>query len=51
MEDKKTIQNLNKQLFKLEKENYDYALVSNWSLTDEGKLYFEEFNITLTMKI
>ena len=42
LEDLKTIQNLNNQLFKLEKENYDSTLVSNWPLTDEGKLYFED---------
>ena len=42
LEDLKTIQNLNNQLFKLEKENYDSTLVSNWPLTNEGKLYFED---------
>ena len=38
----KLIQNLNNDLFKLEKENYDPTLVSNWPLTEEGRLYFEE---------
>ena len=42
LEDLKTIQNLNNELFKLEKENYDSTLVSNWPLTNEGKLYFED---------
>ena len=42
LEDLKTIQNLNNQLFELEKENYDSTLVSNWPLTNEGKLYFED---------
>ena len=42
LEDLKTIQNLNNQLFELEKENYDSTLVSNWPLTNEGKSYFED---------
>lgn len=33
---------LNNQLFKLEKENYDSTLVDNWPLTNEGKEYFED---------
>ena len=36
------IQNLNNELFKLEKEKYDTTLVLNWPLTQEGKEYFEE---------
>ncbi len=36
------IQELNNELFKLEKENYDSTLVSNWPLTEEGKNYFED---------
>lgn len=36
------IQELNNELFKLEKENYDPTLVSNWPLTEEGKKYFED---------
>ena len=35
------IQNLNNELFKLEKENYDSTLVLNWPLTEEGKTYFK----------
>lgn len=42
LDDITTIQNLNNELFKLEKENYDSTLVSNWPLTEEGKLYFED---------
>ena len=33
---------LNNQLFKLEKENYDSTLVDNWPLTNEGKEYFKD---------
>ena len=36
------IQELNNELFKLEKENYDPTLVSNWPLTEEGKNYFTD---------
>lgn len=42
LEDVTIIQNLNNQLFKLEKENYDSTLVSDWPLTEEGRLYFED---------
>ena len=42
LEDVTIIQRLNNELFKLEKENYDSTLVSDWPLTDEGKLYFED---------
>jgi ribosomal protein S18 acetylase RimI-like enzyme len=34
------IQDLNNQLFKIEKENYDETLVEGWPLTIEGKEYF-----------
>lgn len=40
--DLKYIQELNNDLFKLEKENYDSTLVSNWPLTEEGKNYFTD---------
>ena len=33
---------LNNQLFKLEKENYDSTLVEDWPLTNEGKEYFKD---------
>ena len=36
------IQKMNNELFKLEKENFDPTLVSNWPLTGEGKNYFED---------
>lgn len=42
LEDVTIIQNLNNQLFKLEKENYDSTLVSDWPLTEEGRVYFED---------
>lgn len=42
MEDVSYIQNLNNELFKLEKENYDTTLVLNWALTEDGKEYFED---------
>ena len=42
LEDVSYIQNLNNELFKLEKENYDTTLVLNWALTEEGKDYFED---------
>lgn len=35
------IQNLNNDLFKLEKENFDSTLVDDWPLTEDGKMYFE----------
>ena len=37
-----SIRELNNELFKLEKENYDSTLVENWPLTDDGKEYFED---------
>lgn len=40
--DLKTIQELNNELFKLEKENYDSTLVENWPLSNDGKEYFED---------
>jgi len=36
------IQNLNNELFKLEKENFDSTLVNGWPLTKDGKMYFED---------
>ena len=42
LEDLNIIQNLNNELFKLEKENYDFTLISDWPLTEAGKLYFED---------
>lgn len=42
LEDVSYIQNLNNELFKLEKENYDTTLVLNWALTEESKDYFED---------
>ena len=42
LEDVSYIQNLNNELFKLEKENYDTTLVLNWALTEDGKEYFED---------
>ena len=41
IEDLSIIQNLNNNLFSLEKENYDPTLVLNWPLTEEGKKYFK----------
>ena len=42
LEDLNVIQNLNNQLFKLEKENYDSTLVQDWPLSEDGKQYFED---------
>lgn len=42
LDDVNIIQHLNNELFKLEKENYDSTLVSDWPLTEEGRLYFED---------
>ena len=42
LDDLDIICELNNQLFKLEKENYDSTLVDNWPLTDEGKEYFKD---------
>ena len=36
------IQELNNDLFKLEKENYDPTLVIDWPLSADGKEYFED---------
>ena len=41
VDDLNKIQNLNNELFKLEKENYDSTLVLDWPLTEEGKNYFK----------
>ena len=40
--DLETICNLNNQLFKLEKENYDSTLIENWPLSKDGKDYFTD---------
>ena len=37
LKDLKSIQNLNYELFKLEKENYDSTLIVDWPLSEEGK--------------
>ena len=42
LEDVTIIQNLNNDLFKLEKENYDPTLVKDWAISNIGKLYFED---------
>ena len=42
LKDLKSIQNLNYELFKLEKENYDPTLIVDWPLSEEGKNYFED---------
>jgi GNAT superfamily N-acetyltransferase len=42
IEDLKTIQTLNNNLFELEKENYDSTLVKDWPLSEEGKEYFSD---------
>lgn len=42
LEDLEVIQNLNNELFKLEKENYDPTLIEDWPLSNEGKNYFED---------
>ena len=41
IDDLNKIQNLNNELFKLEKEKYDSTLVSDWPLTEDGKYYFK----------
>lgn len=33
---------LNNQLFKLEKDNYDSTIIDDWPLTNEGKEYFKD---------
>ena len=45
LEDLNIIQNLNNELFKLEKEKYDSTLVQNWPLSEDGKYYFEDLII------
>ena len=42
LNDLKQIQNLNYELFKLEKENYDPTLICDQPLSEEGKKYFED---------
>lgn len=41
LNDLKSIQKLNYELFKLEKENFDSTLIVDWPLSEEGKSYFE----------
>ena len=45
------IQELNNNLFDLGSENYDPTLVKDWAISNDGKMYFEDFNLTLTMNI
>lgn len=45
LNDLSIVQELNNNLFELEIENYDDTLVKNWSLTTEGKNYFEDLII------
>ena len=40
--DLRVIQQLNHELFILEKENYDSTLIENWPLTDKGSEYFTD---------
>lgn len=42
IDDLKAIQELNNDLFKLEKENYDPTLVVDWPLSETGKVYFTD---------
>ena len=42
LNDLKSIQKLNYELFKLEKENFDPTLIVDWPLSEEGKSYFED---------
>ena len=42
LSDLKSIQKLNYELFKLEKENFDSTLIVDWPLSEEGKNYFED---------
>lgn len=42
IDDIKVIQDLNNELFLLEKENYDSTLVVGWPLTETGKKYFTD---------
>ena len=41
LNDLQSIQYLNYELFKLEKENFDSTLIIDWPLSEEGKSYFE----------
>ena len=40
--DLRSIQKLNNDLFKLEKENYDSTLIENWPLSKDGEDYFAD---------
>lgn len=40
IDDLEAIQELNNDLFKLEKANYDTTLVIDWPFTETGKSYF-----------
>lgn len=40
--DLKTIQELNNELFKLEKENFDSTLIDNWPISKDGEKYFSD---------
>ena len=40
--DLRSIQELNNDLFKLEKENYDSTLIENWPLSKDGEDYFTD---------
>ena len=40
--DTATIQKLNHELFKLEKESFDTTLITDWPLSQDGKKYFEQ---------
>lgn len=42
IEDLRDIQELNNDLFKLEKENYDSTLIENWPLSKDGEDYFTD---------
>ena len=42
MDDLRIIQELNNDLFKLEKESYDTTLVVDWPLTEIGQKYFAD---------
>lgn len=42
IEDLKYIQELNNDLFKLEKANYDSSLIENWPLSKDGEEYFTD---------
>ena len=41
-EDLNIIQELNNDLFKLEKANYDSTLIENWPLSKDGEYYFTD---------